>query len=262
MLSALLGSKNLEHILYFLLINEKCYGTQMHRLLETPLTPLQKGLTKLEKAGVIQSFSEGKTRYYRFNAVYPLKKELESLLRKAYESLPLHERRKYYVPEASFSQSPLLSFKQSQDTLLKCWNRLKSVVTLQTAAKLHASPHGKRGTADVKVVEESPSVIYFHESGVWHVENGKEIHFSNTLRWTLDISSGTIALEHLRYGASKAVFLFHLKPQKQALLTSIDSHLCGCDAYFGQVQIGPNYLQLSWKILGPKKKDRIESLYL
>lgn len=261
MLSSLLGSKNIEKILYFLLINEKCYGTQMHRLLNTPLTPIQKGLSKLEKAGLIQSVYEGKTRYYRFNPVYPLKKELESLLRKAYEMLPLQEKRSYYIPENNFSQSPLLSFKQAQDTLLQCWSRLKSVESLQTQAGLHSDPRVQRGRADVKVVEESPSVIYFQESGVWQMENGREIQFSNTLRWTLDLSSGTIALEHLRYGTGKPVFLFHLKPKKESLLVSIDSHLCGSDAYFGQVQIGDGYLQLSWKILGPKKNDRIESLY-
>jgi hypothetical protein len=261
MLSSLLGSKNIEKILYFLLINEKCYGTQMHRLLNTPLTPLQKGLLKLEKAGVIQSLYEGKTRYYRFNPVYPLKKELENLLRKGYEMLPIQDKRAYYIPENNFAQSPLMSFKQAQDCLLKCWSQLKSVEQLQTHAKSSTDTHGKQGRAEVKVVEESPSVIYFHESGVWQVENGREIQFSNTLRWTLDLGSGTISLEHLRHGAGKPVFLFHLKPKKEMLLSSIDSHLCGSDAYFGQVQVGPNFLQLSWKILGPKKNDRIESLY-
>ncbi len=261
MLAQLLGSKNVERILFFMLINEKCYGTQMHRLLNTSLTPIQKGLSKLEKAGVIQSVYEGKTRYYRFNPVYPLKKELENLLRKAYEMLPLQERRSFYLPENTFSQSPLLSFRQSQDILLECWARLKSAGALQTHAYLNSDPVGMHGKADVKVIEEGSSVIYFHESGAWQTKTGKEIQFSNTLRWTLDLPSGTIALEHLRHGASKPVFLFHLKPKKESLLASIDSHLCGSDAYFGQVQLGSTHLQLSWKILGPKKNDRIESLY-
>ncbi len=262
MLSTLMGSKNIERILFFLLVNEKCYGMQLHRLLNTPLTPIQKGFSKLEKAGVIQSLYEGKTRYYRFNPVYPLKKELENLLRKAYELLPVQEKRGYYIPENIFSKSPLLSFKQSQEILLECWARLKTVEMLQTHATLISDPAPKRGTADIKVVEEGTSVIHFHESGVWHLEKDREIHFSNILRWTLDMSSGTIGLEHLRHGAGKPVFLFHLKPKKLGLLVSIDSHLCGSDAYFGQVQLSPQYLQLSWKIVGPKKNDRIESLYL
>jgi Family of unknown function (DUF6314) len=261
MLSALMGSKNIERILFFLLVNEKGYGMQLHRLLNTPLTPIQKGFSKLEKAGVIQSLYEGKTRYYRFNPVYPLKKELEHLLRKAYEHLPVQEKRAYYIPENIFSKSPLLSFKQSQEILLECWARLKMVEMLQTHATLSSDTAVKRGAADVKVVEEGTSVLHFHESGVWHLEKEREIQFSNILRWTLDMASGTIALEHLRRGASKPVFLFHLKPKKPDLLVSIDSHLCGSDAYFGQIQLGPRYLQLSWKIVGPKKNDRIESLY-
>lgn len=261
MLSALMGSKNIERILFFMLVNERCYGTQLHRLLGTPLTPLQKGLSKLEKTGVIQSLYEGKTRYYRFNPVYPLKKEFECLLRKAYEILPVQEKRKYYILESTFSASPSMEFKEYQETLLECWSRLKSVSSLQTHAKLSSDASGKQGKADVKVSEEGTSVIYFYESGVWEMEGDREIHFSNTLRWTLDLSSGTIALEHLRRGAAKPVFLFHLKPKKKSLLVSIDSHLCGSDAYFGQIQLGPQYLQLSWKIVGPKKNDRIESLY-
>lgn len=260
MLSSLFGNTNMQKILFFLLINEKCYGTQMHRLLDTPLTPLQKGLMRLEKAGVVQSFYEGKTRFYRFNPVYPLKKELEGLVRKAYELLPLHEKRVYYVPQAHFAKEPPLSFKQAQDSLLKCWSQLKAVQHLQTHAKLVSDPTLKQGKADVKVSQESPSVICFQECGVWQMENGREISFSNTWRWTLDLSSGTIALERLGQG-KKPVSLFHLKPKKENLLASIDSHLCGSDAYFGQVQLGPHFLQLSWKILGPKKNDRIETSY-
>lgn len=261
MLSALMGSKNIERILFFMLVNERCYGTQLHRLLGTPLTPLQKALSKLEKMGLIQSLYEGKTRFYRFNPVYPLKKEFELLLRKAYEILPVQEKRKYYILESAFSGTPSLEFKEYQDTLLECWNRLKSVGSLQTHAKLSTDASAKQGKADVKVVEEGTSVLHFYESGVWQLEGDKELQFSNTLRWTLDISSGTIALEHLRRGASKPVFLFHLKPKKKSLLVSVDTHLCGSDTYFGQIQLGAQYLQLSWKIVGPKKNDRIESLY-
>jgi hypothetical protein len=261
MLSTLMGSKNVERILYFLLINEKCYGTQLHRLLAAPLTPLQKGLTRLEKAGVLQSLYEGKTRYYRFNPVYPLKKELEQFLRKSYELLSPQEKRKYYSPENNFTAKPAMNFKQSQDNLLECWNRLKTVRLLLINAKLHSDSKSKKGKGEVKVIEESPSVLLFQETGHWQLEEDKKIQFNNTLRWTLDLSSGTISLEHLRHGTAMPVFLFHLMPKKEALLASVDSHLCGSDAYFGQVQLGPNFLQLSWRILGPKKNDRIECLY-
>ncbi len=261
MLSALLGSKNVEKILFFLLINEKGYGTQLQRVLNTPLTPIQKGFAKLERAGVVQSFHEGKTRFYRFNPVYPLKKELEQFLRKAYELLTPQEKRKYYIVETHPSPRTALNFKQAQNLLLLCWQRLKAVKMLLINAKLHTEALIKKGKGDVKVIEENSSVILFQENGVWQIENDQEIQFSNSLRWTLDLASGMIGLEHLRHGAAKPVFLFHLKPKSEALLASVDSHLCGPDAYFGQVQLGAHFLQLGWKIIGPKKNDRIECLY-
>ncbi len=262
MLSALLGSKNIEKILFFLLINEKGYGTQLQRLLNTPLTPIQKGFAKLEKAGVVQSFYEGKIRFYRFNSVYPLKKEFEQFLRKAYELLAPQEKRKYYIAEIPSSARATLNFKQAQDVLLLCWQRLKAVKMLLINAKLHTEIPIKKGKGDAKVIEENPSVILFQESGVWQIENDQEIQFSNSLRWTLDLASGTIGLEHLRHGATKPVFLFHLKPKSETLLVSVDSHLSGPNAYFGQIQLGAHFLQLSWKIIGPKRNDRIECLYM
>jgi hypothetical protein len=154
-----------------------------------------------------------------------------------------------------------MNFKQAQDSLLFCWNRLKAVRMLLINAKLYNEASIKRGKGDVKVIEEGTSVISFQELGAWQMDNDKEIQFSNTLRWTLDLSSGTIGLEHLRFGAAKPVFLFHLKAKTESLLASIDSHLCGSDAYFGQLQIKSHFLQLSWRIVGPKKNDRIECLY-
>src|ERR1700722_2747839 len=150
MLSAFIGSKNLEMILFFLLINEKGYGTQLHRLLNTPLTPIQKGFAKLEKAGVLQSYSEGKTRFYRFNPVYPLRKELDQFLRKAYKLLSPQEKRQYYVTENLSSVPTPLNYKQTQDVLLSCWQRLKAIKMLLINAKLHTESALKKGRGAVK----------------------------------------------------------------------------------------------------------------
>ena len=174
MLSSLLGSKTLERVLFFLLINEKCYPTQLHRLLSTPLTPVQKGLAKLEGEGIVHSVYEGKTRFYRFNPQYPLKKELEQLLRKAYELLPIQEKRSYYAPENTYAQAPDLSYKKTQDTLLECWSRLKGVSRLQISARLLQDVSGKKGEGSVKVVEEGASVLFFRRAatGSWRTGRG------------------------------------------------------------------------------------------
>src|SRR5688572_16024855 len=97
MLEELFGNKNIEKILIFLFVNGKCYGTQLHRCLQTALTPIQKALNRLEKGGIISSYYEGKTRLYRFNPTYPFIHELEQLLKKAFTLLPANTKKSYYV---------------------------------------------------------------------------------------------------------------------------------------------------------------------
>lgn len=88
MLELLFGNQNLEKIFFFLLRNEKCYGKQIADRFETALSPVQRTLGKLEKAGVIISFLVGKTRMYEFNPRYPFLKELIDFFEKAYTYLP------------------------------------------------------------------------------------------------------------------------------------------------------------------------------
>jgi predicted transcriptional regulator len=82
MLEVLCGNKNVQRILIFLFVNNRCYGTQLHRSLKVPLTPIQKALNRLENGGLITSFYEGKTRLYQFNPAYPLMPEVENLLKR------------------------------------------------------------------------------------------------------------------------------------------------------------------------------------
>src|ERR1700728_4231171 len=103
MLETLFGSKTIKKILIFLFLNGKCYGTQLHRLFKTSLTPIQKALLRLEKGGIIESYYEGKTRLYHFNPTFPLLGELEQLLKKAYTLLPAHEKKGYYVSKEELS---------------------------------------------------------------------------------------------------------------------------------------------------------------
>lgn len=93
MLKSLFGNRNVERILLFLFVNERCYGTQLQTLLRVPLTPIQKALLRLEKEGILQSDYEGKTRIYRFHPSCPLRWELEALLKKAYTLLPPQEKK-------------------------------------------------------------------------------------------------------------------------------------------------------------------------
>lgn len=99
MLEPLFGGKNIEKILFFLLINQRCYGRGLSRTFQQALSPIQKALDRLETGGIIVSFLEGKTRMYQFNPRYPFLQELKTLLKKAYIFLPQEFKNQYYEPK-------------------------------------------------------------------------------------------------------------------------------------------------------------------
>ncbi len=259
MLDVLCGSKNVKKILIFLFVNGKCYGTQLHRMLKSPLTPIQKALQRLEKGGMIQSDYEGKTRVYQFNPAYPLLAELEALLKKTYTLLSPQEKKRF-----SFVGQKIR--EEADSTLiLSVWQRLSVVKFLSFHAhtKSHSSEgwNGK-GKGEIIVKSEGANVLIFQEKGSWHSKHGQEIDFSNVFRWTLDEHANTISLEHLRRGINHPVFLFHLMPSGSNTLTSVDSHLCGGDTYFGQIYVDQHALRLSWRVIGQKKNEELDYYYM
>lgn len=262
MLTLLCCNRNVQHILFFLFVNGKCYGTQLHRLLKMPLTPLQKTLIRLEKNGVLMSYLEGKTRLYQFNPAFSLLPELEQLLKKAYTLLPPQHKKDYYAQEeSSFRQT---SSENKHRTLLAFWEKLATVtqVTFQakTQAKEDSGWNGK-GKGEVTVTKEGLNTLIFTEKGSWQNQQGEMINFSNAFRWTLDRQACLISLEHLRRGVERAVFLFYLTPSSSQTLSSVDSHLCGGDIYFGSIQFDSHHLKLNWRVIGPKKNEDIHYYY-
>lgn len=263
MLEALCGNKNVGKILIFLFVNGKCYGTQLHRLLKAPLTPIQKALDRLEKGGIITSYYEGKTRLYQFDPAYPLINELEHLLRKAYTMLPTNHKKDYYVIKSDLS-SLSVHPEHRMPILLAFWKKLHQVKELSFHAKSKSKEglgwNGK-GKGEVIMTKENDNILIFNEKGTWLNPQGNEFNFSNVFRWTLDRYAGTISLEHLRRGADHPVFLFHLAPSSKQALSSIDSHLCGGDTYFGQIHFNLNSLRLNWRVIGPQKNEEMDYYY-
>lgn len=252
MLEILFGSKNVKKILLFLFVNKKCYGTQLHSLLQTPLTPIQKALQRLEKGGVVMSYYEGKTRVYQFNPAYPLLEELELFLKKGYTLLPPHEKKQYIKHE---------TMPHNDNIVSRVWNKLHHVKELVFHSRSKVGWNGK-GRAEVTVMKEGENALIFYEKGNWKGENLQENDFSNTFRWTLDKVTGMISLEHLRRGPQHPVFLFHLSPSGQHSLTSVDTHLCEGDAYFGQIFCDHQNLRLNWRVIGSKKNEEIDYYYI
>jgi hypothetical protein len=263
MLEMLFGTKNVQKVLLFLFVNGKCYGSQLQRLLRTPLTPIQKALLRLEKGGIILSNYEGKTRVYQFNPAFPLLAELEQLLKKAYTLLSPQEKKSFCFAESD-NLKKREKLQDGEQLLLNYWERLALVKHLNFDARSKSKEEGRwngRGGGEVIVKKESNTVLFFHEKGTWVTDNGKEIDFSNTFRWTLDRKACRLSLEHLRRGINHPVFLFHLAPAGDHILRSVDSHLCEQDAYFGHISCDLHSLRLNWRVIGPKKNEEIDYYY-
>ena len=264
MLDPLCGNRTVQKILLFLFINGKGYGNQISRLLKASLTPLQKSLSRLEKGGVLMSSFEGKTKVYQFNPAYPLLPELESLLKKAYMLLPCPEKKSYSLtwPKHEEGKYPL---SEANKILLEFWQRLQKVkhLTFQSSTKAKKDTGWSgRGKGSVVVTQESDNVLVFQEEGHWQGAEQNPTAFSNAYRWTLDRSAGMLSLEHLRRGPNHPVFLFHLVPCSKNSLSSLDSHLCESDLYFGRIFFDRHSLRLHWRILGPKKDEEIDCYYI
>ena len=88
MLELLFGNRNVEKILFFLLRNGQCYASQLRKSFNGPLDPIQKALLKLEKAGILVSFLQGRTRLFEFNPRWPFLDEFRTFLERAYKALP------------------------------------------------------------------------------------------------------------------------------------------------------------------------------
>lgn len=260
MFEVLFGNKNVEKILIFLFVNGKCYGTQLHRSLKVPLTPIQNALSRLESGGLITSYYEGKTRLYQFNPSYPLITELESLLKKAYTLLSALDKKNYYVLKQDF----VAKSDNKTQILLAFWEKLQNVKHLSfnamTKSKEERGWNGK-GNGTVIVTKEGKWTLVFNEKGTWHGENGPDVSFSNVFRWTLDRDACVISLEHLRRGPDHPMFIFHLAPSSNQSLSSVDSHLCAGDTYFGQIHFDSNSLRLNWRVIGPKKNEELDYYY-
>ncbi|NGX56736.1 MAG: hypothetical protein K1060chlam5_00982 [Candidatus Anoxychlamydiales bacterium] len=99
MLESIFGGKNIERILFYILINKSCYATQLRFVFNTSLSPFQKALDRLESGNILVSFLEGKTRIYKFNPRYPFLNELINFLKKAYEFMPDEFKTQFYEPK-------------------------------------------------------------------------------------------------------------------------------------------------------------------
>ena len=97
MLEPILGSKNAERVLMFILARDQGYTREIARFSGADPDSVQKQLVRLELGGLLVSKSEGRTRLYRFNPRYSFLKELKALLNKALLFYPPDEQERLTV---------------------------------------------------------------------------------------------------------------------------------------------------------------------
>jgi hypothetical protein len=144
----------------------------------------------------------------------------------------------------------------------RIWARLGEVRHLSFRATSTASvPTGWEGIGEGSVeVAANATVLIFHEQGRWQPPAGPASLFRNVYRWTLDAERACLALEHLRFGVEQPVFLFELVPSGD-ILVSACPHLCREDEYTARLWLEPGELRLDWRVMGPRKDERIEYCY-
>ena len=92
MLEPILGSKNAERVLLFILARKEGYNREIARFFASDPDSIHKQLIKFESGGIIVGRRAGRTILYSFNPRYPFLKELKPLLEKALTFYPPDEQ--------------------------------------------------------------------------------------------------------------------------------------------------------------------------
>ena len=108
------------------------------------------------------------------------------------------------------------------------------------------------GFAIVRVDALAAGKIVFHESGEW---KGRNLSFSNTLRWSLQPDG--ILLERVRLDSQA--------PPCAILLESSSSYSgyydCGRDRYRAELFWDDQKVYLNWSVEGPMKREQVKIVY-
>ena len=94
MLEAILGSASAERVFLFLAARGEGYATEIARVFDVDLSPIQKQLDRMERVGLIKHKKQGRKKVYSLDAEYPLAAELNTLVTSALAKLPASLRKK------------------------------------------------------------------------------------------------------------------------------------------------------------------------
>jgi DNA-binding transcriptional ArsR family regulator len=98
LLEAILGNATAERVLLYLENYEEGYAQAIADTFEgVNLRMVQVQLARFERGGVLVSARVGRTRLFSWNPRFAFRRELRALLRRALDSLPESERKKFFM---------------------------------------------------------------------------------------------------------------------------------------------------------------------
>lgn len=115
------------------------------------------------------------------------------------------------------------------------------------------------GTVSIETDPINNTLLFFEEG---HFENARgRFKSHNIYKWTFKAFENCISLEHLRFGAENAVYLFDMVYDDHNLWSSKCPHLCDKDEYHAKMLLSDSFITLDWDIVNKVEHIHIKYQY-
>ena len=155
MLETILGSISAERVLLFLAARGEGYATEIARVFDTDLSPIQNQLDRMERGGLIKHEKQGRKKVYRLDPDYLLTAELKALVTGAMKNLSVSQREKLQssIGDDIVKQDVIEILSRSKEELRKRYG----VSTLALFGSAARGTAGRDSDIDVLVGFDGPA---------------------------------------------------------------------------------------------------------
>ena len=155
MLEAILGSISAERVLLFLTARGEGYATEIARVFDTDLSPIQNQLDRMERGGLIKHVKQGRKKVYCLDLDFQLAAELDALATGAMVGLSPSQREKLLpaIGDEMANQDVLKVLARSKEELKKRYG----VNTLALFGSAARGTAGQGSDIDVLVGFDGPA---------------------------------------------------------------------------------------------------------
>lgn len=155
MLETILGSISAERVLLFLVARGQGYATEIARVFDTDLSPIQNQLDRMERGGLIKHEKQGRKKVYRLDPDYPLTAELKALVTGAMKNLSVSQKKKLqpFIGDDMVKQDVIEILSRSKEELRKRYG----VSTLALFGSAARGTAGRDSDIDVLVGFDGPA---------------------------------------------------------------------------------------------------------